>query len=125
MSSISERIKQIRKDSNLTQTEFGQRLGAAQNTIATYESGRREPQEVTLTAICREFGVNMEWLKNGTGNPYNDADDDLARLIGVMLKGENDTAKKVFKAFAKLSADDWKSIEKLIDEKKKKKKERH
>ena len=116
MSSISERIKQIRKDSNLTQTEFGQRLGAAQNTIATYESGRREPQEVTLTAICREFGVNMEWLKNGTGNPYNDADDDLARLIGVMLKGENDTAKKVFKAFAKLSADDWKSIEKLIDE---------
>lgn len=113
---ISDRIKWIRKDLNLTQEEFGKRIGIAQNTIAAYESGRREPQDVTFTAICYEFGVNMEWLKNGTGNPYNDADDDLARLIGVMLKGENDTAKKVFKAFAKLSADDWKSIEKLIDE---------
>lgn len=113
---ISDRIKTIRKDLNLTQGDFGKRIGIAQNTIAAYESGRREPQDVTLTAICREFGVNMEWLKNGTGNPYNEADDDVARLIGVMLKGENDTAKKVFKAFAKLSADDWKSIEKLIDE---------
>ena len=115
MSDISDRIRAIRKDHNLTQDEFGKRIGIAQNTIATYESGRREPQAVTLTAICREFNVNMEWLKNGKGDPYNEFDDDLAKLIGVMLKGENDIAKKVFKAFAKLSAEDWKTIEKLID----------
>lgn len=112
---IAERLKWLRKDLNLTQDEFGKRIGIAQNTVAAYESGRREPQDVTLTAISYEFGVNMDWLRTGKGNPYNDADDDLARLIGVMLKGENDTAKKVFKAFAKLSAEDWKAIEKLID----------
>lgn len=112
---ISERIKVIRKDFKMTQEEFGKRIGIAQNTIAAYESGRREPQDVTLTSICREFDVNMEWLKNGTGEPYNETDDELAKLIGLMLKGENDTAKKVFKAFAKLDAEDWKTIEKLID----------
>lgn len=117
--SIAERIKQVRKDAGLTQSEFGNRIGAAQNTIATYESGRREPLDITLKSICREFNVNYDWLKNGNGQPYNQADDELSVLIGNMLKGENETARAVFKAFAKLDDSEWKALQKLIDELKK------
>ena len=43
MSDISERIKEIRKKSGLTQMEFGKQLGIAGNTVTTYETGVRIP----------------------------------------------------------------------------------
>lgn len=36
---IGERIKVIRNALNLTQSDFGQKLGIARNTIASYEIG--------------------------------------------------------------------------------------
>lgn len=116
---LPERILYIRKNADLTQAEFGKRIGIAQTTIGAYETGRREPIESTLKVICSEFNINMDWLKNGNGQPYNQADDELSVLIGNMLKGENETARAVFKAFAKLDDSEWKALQKLIDELKK------
>lgn len=64
---MKNRIKEIRKDLDLTQQEFADRIGVKRNTIATYESGRNTPIDAVISLICREFKINEEWLRYGKG----------------------------------------------------------
>ena len=67
---MNNRIKKLRKELDLTQQKFGERIGVKGNTIAQYESGRNEPIDAVIALICREFGVNEEWLRNGAGEMF-------------------------------------------------------
>lgn len=64
---MKERLRAVRKKFNLTQEEFADRLGIKRGAISNYEIGRNVPIDAVLSLICREFGVNPEWLKMGTG----------------------------------------------------------
>ncbi|MCI9078329.1 MAG: helix-turn-helix transcriptional regulator [Lachnospiraceae bacterium] len=64
---MKNRIKKIRKELDLTQQEFADRLGVKRNTISTYESGRSVPIDAVISLICREFKINEEWLRTGKG----------------------------------------------------------
>lgn len=66
-----EKIKTLRKKLKLTQSDFADKLGLSQNTIANYECDRRTPSDQVIKSICREFNVNRFWLE---GN--EDIDDD-------------------------------------------------
>ena len=52
MSEIKDRIKKIRDDQHLTQTDFGARIGVRGNTITNYETGLRKPSEAVMMAIA-------------------------------------------------------------------------
>ena len=68
---MKDRIKAIRKKSGLTQTEFGERIGATRPMIASYEGGAVVPSEMVLKMISKEFHVSLAWLQTGTG-PMDD-----------------------------------------------------
>ena len=77
---MNERIKQIRRE--LGQTEFAERIGLKQNSIALIESGKRNISDQAVLSICREYGVNEEWLRAGTGEKMTpDASDELEALV--------------------------------------------
>lgn len=79
---IGDRIKKVRKSLDLTQEAFAARIGSVQNTITGYESGRRNPSAPVLSLICKEFNVNEEWLRNGTGEMFApDASGELEALV--------------------------------------------
>lgn len=63
----SERVKMLRKELDMTMDRFGEKLGVKKSTISGIESGARGLTSQMATAICREFGVSMEWLQEGTG----------------------------------------------------------
>lgn len=67
---MNERIRQIRNNAHLTQEKFAEKLGIKRNTVATYETTEKTPMDSIITSICREFNVNEEWLRNGTGEMY-------------------------------------------------------
>lgn len=67
---MKDRIRKIRIANNLKQSEFGERLGIKGNTVTGYETGVRTPSDAVIVSICREFGVNEDWLRNGTGEMY-------------------------------------------------------
>ena len=69
---MKERIKQIRKNLKMNQTEFGAEIGATQKMITTYETGAVIPDKTTRLLICSKFNVNEEWLETGEGNPYKE-----------------------------------------------------
>ena len=67
---MNERIRKLRRTLDLTQKEFGDRIGVKGNTIATYEGGRNEPIDSVISLICREFNVNETWLRTGEGEMF-------------------------------------------------------
>ena len=70
------RIKQVRKLFSLSQSAFGKRIGVKDNTVATYENGVRNPSESVVMTICREFGINRDWLETGTGEMMAQTDEE-------------------------------------------------
>lgn len=79
---MNERIKQIRRELGLTQTEFAERIGLKQNSISLIESGKRNISDQAVLSICREYGVNEEWLRTGTGEKMTpDASGELEALV--------------------------------------------
>jgi transcriptional regulator with XRE-family HTH domain len=68
---LNERIKKLRKELDMTQQKFGACIGIKGNTVAQWESGRNEPPDSAITFICKEYNVNEEWLRTGTGEMFN------------------------------------------------------
>lgn len=116
MSTIAERIKDLRKRANLTQREFAERIGAKQNTVAQYEIGRNVPIDPVINSICREFGVDEVWLRTGDGEPFRQEsrEEEIARFAASTLSGSDEFKKSFVSMLAKLDADDWKALEKLF-----------
>ena len=67
---MNERIRKLRRELDLTQTEFAERIGSVQNTITGYESGKRTPSNLVIASICKEFNVNESWLRYGEGEMF-------------------------------------------------------
>lgn len=65
---IKSRIKQIRKDANLTQEAFGARIGITLSGVSSLEVGKNTPSEQTIRAICSEFHISRDWLVDGIGD---------------------------------------------------------
>lgn len=115
---MKDRIKQVRKSKNLTQTAFGEVIGVKGNTVTNYETGLRTPTDAVIKSICREFGINEEWIRNGTGEMFQpeNKNDEISRLFGeVLKKSDDDFRYRLINALAKLDDSGWDSLEKLID----------
>ena len=79
---IGERIKAVRKENGLSLDKFGARIGLKQAVISLMENGKSTVTDQSIRSICREFHVNEDWLRSGTGEPYNKAyEDELERMI--------------------------------------------
>lgn len=113
---MNERLKKLRKVLDLTQREFGERIGVKPNTIATYEIGRNQPIDAVIALICREFGVSEKWLRYGDGDMFTAStrSEEIAGFIGDVLSEEDDSFKKSFiSILSKLGETEWKLLEKM------------
>ena len=82
-----ERIKSIRKTLGLTLEKFGDRIGLKKNSVSQIENDRNNLTEANARAICREFNVNEEWLKNGTGEMFAiSEEEEVADLVSDLLE---------------------------------------
>ena len=114
---MKERIKKIRKELNLTQQEFADKLKVPRNTIAGYEVGKSNPSDAAINNICREFKVNEEWLRVGTGDIFIEQtrDEQIATFIGSMQYGNADSFKKRFiSMLSSLEESEWEVLEKMV-----------
>jgi transcriptional regulator with XRE-family HTH domain len=61
--------------------KFGQRLGVTKQTISRIENGTNNLTGQMFLFICREYGVDEEWLRSGNGNMFvRDTSDELDTL---------------------------------------------
>ena len=62
---MKDRIREVREHFGLSMEKFGSRIGIGKASISLLESGKNNPSVQTITLICREFGVNEQWLRTG------------------------------------------------------------
>ena len=67
---MNDRIHAVRASVGLTMAEFARRIGMTTSSISLFESGKATPSDRTILAICREFGVNEQWLRTGEGEMF-------------------------------------------------------
>lgn len=124
---MNERIKQIRKESGLTQEKFAERIGLKQNSIALLESGKRMPSEQTILSICREFRVQPEWLRTGEGEMFRKQTPKSQKIMDFaasIARNDDEEFRKRFVAMlADLDPSDWVLLEHIAESLSKNKKE--
>lgn len=112
---LNKRISKIRKDANMTQDAFAEKLGLTKNFISLIETGKREPSDRTIKDICREFNINYKWLTEGVEPMHEELDVPSMARIDAIMAGEDSFAKNLFREFAKLDENEWKVLEKIIN----------
>lgn len=116
---MKDRIKKIRKNADLTQEKFAERLGIKRNTVATYETGKSEPMDNIIISICREFNVNREWLLTGKGDMYNMPEDEVAAVVSDLLEEDNpfyDLIVGIMRTYQKLDSKSQDALKNLSKE---------
>lgn len=116
MSTIYERIKEVRKAKGYTQQKFADELGLKRNTVGGYEIGTVTPSDRTISDICEKFDIRESWLRTGEGDmekPVN-RDAEIASFMGDVMRGESDDfRRRLVAVLAKLDSSEWDLLEKM------------
>lgn len=121
---MNERLKIVRKKLSLSQEAFGKRLGVTGAGISKIESGDRGITEQMILAICREFNVREEWLRDGKGDMFLDFTEDEFAKAAASLSSDafvrsliveywklDDDSKKLFREFIHRLSDNMRGLE--------------
>jgi len=111
---LGERIKKARKTLDLTQRDFGARIGTTQNAVASYEIGRREPSAAAINNICKTFNISETWLRTGGGDMFmkRSRDEELTAFVNDLLAQEStDFRRRLVAALSRLNEDQWVCLE--------------
>ena len=70
--SFGEKIKALREDLDMNQTELGKLVGMTQQKLSYIECGRCQPSLEDIKAFCNYFGLSADYflgLKKGLKYP--------------------------------------------------------
>lgn len=95
------RMKELRKEKQITQAELAKALNIAPSTIGMYEQGRREPDYKTLERIADFFHVSTDFLIGREDSPM----ESMKRILLAPSDGKPNTTKEMLDDYASLSAD--------------------
>lgn len=72
MPAINERFKAVRKKLEITQTEFGKKLGLQQGSVGDIERSKDNigVSESVKRLLESEYDVNLIWLETGDGDMF-------------------------------------------------------
>nr|WP_302597785.1 helix-turn-helix transcriptional regulator [uncultured Cellulosilyticum sp.] len=82
---FSKRLKELRKEHNLTQADLAQKLGVVRTAITNYETNRTMPDPAALNELANLFNVSIDYLLGNTNTPTDN----------LTVKEEKDIAKKL------------------------------
>ena len=57
-----DRLRELREEKGLNQTELGEYLGVKKSAISLYEHNKRQPSLENMLELCYLFGVSMDYL---------------------------------------------------------------
>ena len=91
MSTTGNRLKNIRKTLNLSQEEFGRKIGLSRGGIAAVEADNNKFSQDILCKLIQTFNVNINYLLCNIGQPFispkfEDAKDEILKEVDEILK---------------------------------------
>ena len=112
---MKERIIKLRKDNNLSQEKFAERIGLSRNFINQVETGKKNFSDRTVSDICREFSVNEAWLRNGLEPMYKEKDGEFSELVSELEDIDDDFIKNLITIYMELDEDSKKALRKIAE----------
>lgn len=67
---MNQRIRELRTILGLSQKVFAEKIGLKQNAVSYMEKPFSTVTEQNIKAICSQFSVREEWLRNGIGEVF-------------------------------------------------------
>ncbi len=102
---MNSRLKQIRIALDLSQEEFGKKIGIKSRAhISALENGSRNITDRIISDVCEKYNVNIKWLKSGEGDMFIKRlpEDELSAYLGEILNGDDEYIKKYILTYMKL-----------------------
>lgn len=121
MSSIAERLKEVRKEQfpKMTQASFAEATKVTRDAYAVYETGRVIPSDAYLQVVSTTFGICFDWLKSSIEPKYQaDQDDSAASLVPELVEVLDKyppLLRLMKKAAINMTAADWERLARLIE----------
>lgn len=93
---LSENIKNLRKQKNLTQSQLASKIGVNKSIISAYENQERLPSVAVLIKLSYEFNVSIEYPLGVRRNKFIDvsklSDRQVAAISGIVAQFEEDNS---------------------------------
>lgn len=102
MTSVNERIKQLRIDNNLTQSELAEKVGLTYVQIGRYEKSKSNPSADVLQKLAIALNTSTDYLMNGESEQVE------AQLVDKELI-------KQFQEIQKLNAEEKHLVKTFLD----------
>ena len=114
MSDIKDRIRELRKETKLSQTDFAERLGCGRGVIKGIEEGQTELKPALADLICRTYNCDRVWLETGEGEMFRklSRDEQIADFVGKALADDSgDFRTQLISVLAALDDVGWYKLE--------------
>ena len=85
-----KRIRQLRKETELTQEALGKKLGVIKQTVSSWENDISEPNSEVLSNMASIFNVSIDYLLG------NDTQNSHGQKINPINKGSNSLKERYF-----------------------------
>ena len=103
---MKNRIRELRKNNQITLKQLGKMIGLAESTMSLYETSGRQPDVTTLGKIADVFDVSIDYLLYRTDDPrpydppateeeIKHAASMLGRQASSMLKASDHTTENI------------------------------
>lgn len=90
MSTMGQRIKQIRQELNLSQEQFGKIFGSGKSYISAVENDKSKLSIENLVKLLVNHDVNINYILAEVGQPFNqkpfEQDELEQKVVEVMKK---------------------------------------
>ena len=111
---MNNRLKSLRKELGLTQTEFAKTLGISQNFLSAIEHGESKISAELCLSLSK-INVDLNWLITGEGQMFRVTDSSMSSLPDEIKKIAQELPLKRQKRVLEY-AEDQRDLFRLLDE---------
>lgn len=117
MSTINERLQSLLDALNMSKTDFAKKIHVSPAFVSMICSGKSSPSERTIKDICREYGVDEIWLRDGIGEMFRPRtrEDEIVEFCADLLGPDaTEDQKKLVANLGKLTPEQWSFLYDII-----------
>lgn len=90
---MTNRIKDLREDHDMRQSDLAAATGIDQRTISNYETGKTSPDAYALIKLADFFDVSIDYLVGRTSVDYSSNNKRISKIDAIIKDLE--TLKKI------------------------------